>query len=210
MTSRTLLLDLDGALIVDIAFPDQDYAAYREGRHFSPKPAPDGALTTTLRDPQGRARTYFYLPRAIDAVRAAASAGIDVVWNTNWLASEEQLRQLAAQIGLADDVRFPTDDELPVRPSVTRIDFGPNQLWEHWKVQALVERVRTSATGCELVLVDADLDYSSRRLSEGVSRRAKRNDAIVGWIHPKDELGLDDHDIAAIADWAHTGTLPEH
>ncbi|CAN5595900.1 hypothetical protein BH10ACT7_BH10ACT7_24710 [soil metagenome] len=205
-----MLLDVDSALMVDIDFPDQQYAAYRTGDDYSPQPFPDGALTTTLRDPRGRARTYFYLPQAIDAIRAAASAGIDVVWNTNWLADEERVRQVATEIGLADDVRFPTDDELPVRPTDTRIDFGPNCLWEHWKVQALVERVRTSATGCEIVLVDADLDYSSRRLSDGVSRRAKRNDAIVGWIHPKDELGLDDHDAAAIVGWAQTGTLPGH
>lgn len=203
-----MLLDVDGALMVDVDFPDQQYAAYRTGDEYSPRPIPGEALTIALLDPQGRARTYFYLAQAIDAVRAAASAGIDVVWNTNWLAAEERLRRLASEIGLADEVRFPTVDELPVRPTATRIDFGPNRLWEHWKVRALVERVHGSPTGSELLLVDADLDYSSRRLAEGVSRRAKRDDAIIGWVHPKDELGLDENDIAAIAEWARSGVLP--
>ena len=93
-------------------------------------------------------------------------------------------------------------------PSDAPIDFGPNVFWEHWEVAALVQRVHDLDPASELVVIDAKLDCTSRRLADGVARRARRTDARVGGIHTYDQRGLDNRGAAWLRSWAEGGYLP--
>ena len=207
MTQRTILLSVDGSLLVEIDSPERAYAAYRTGRGEGPLEVPPGASSLNLAGPDGRG-PYFFRPAVVDALNDLAHAGVDIVWNTRWLTSPEPLSVLARMLGLDDAVRVPTVAELPIPPANLRIDHGPNVLWEHWKVQALVQRVRDLPEDAELVVIDAHLDYSSRRLSDGVARRSRREDARIGGIATNDKWGIDERAIAALWSWVGGDRLP--
>ena len=206
--TRTMLLSVDGTLLVEIDSPERQYASYRTGVDQAPLPVPGDARELVIGTPRGNPSAFFFRPAVIDAVHELANAGVDIVWNTRWLSTPSKLDALARELDIADAVRVPTEIELPVAPTVERIDFGPNRLWEHWKVQALVLRVSRLPQGAELVLVDAHLDYSSRRLADGAARRARRADAAVGGVTPNDTVGLDQRSITVLRAWAAGGPLP--
>jgi len=199
MGRHTILLGVDGVLLVEIDSPVRAYAAYREGREHRPLPVPDDASLL----PDGR---FFFRPAVIDGLRHLDA---DIVWNTHRLTDPAALRALSDHLGLADVVRFPDAAELPVPPRDARVDTGPNVLWEHWKVRALTQRVRDLPPGDEIVVVDAILDFSSRRMPEGLARRAGRSDADgVGGIKTWDATGLRPGDGELLRAWAAGGPPP--
>lgn len=207
MSPRTLLLSVDGSLLVEIDSPERAYAADREGRTHEPLEVPPDARELQLAGPGGRG-PYYFRPAAITALRHLADTGVDIVWNTRWLAFPPSLSGLAHALGLEDAVRAPGSDELPVVPVDLRIDHGPNVFWEHWKVRALVQRVRDLPEDAELVVIDTHLDFSSRRLSDGVARRSGREHQRLGSITPHDRYGIVAHAITALRSWADGKDLP--
>jgi len=207
VTRRTILLSVDGSLLVEIDSPERAYAAYRTGRDEGPLAIPPGAGELDFTGLNGRG-PYFFRPAVVEVLRDLAHAGVDIVWNTRWLTSPEVLGELAHVLGLDEAVRFPTAAELPSPAVNVRIDHGPNVFWEHWKIQALIQRVRDLPEGAQLVIIDAHMDYSSRRLADGVARRSRREDARVGGIMTIDRWGLDERGIAALRSWGGGAGLP--
>jgi len=207
VTAHTILLSIDGALLVETDSPEREYAAYRVGDEYRPLTVPDDAVELEMKGPGDRG-PYFYRPAVVDGLRALARSGADIVWNTRWLASPASLGELSRRLGLEGSVRVPSPAELPVAPADVRIDLGPNVLWEHWKVQALVQRVRDLPAGDELVVVDSVLDFSSRRLPDGAARRAHRNDVRIGGVKTYDQIGLNGRAIEALSDWIAGGPMP--
>lgn len=199
MGRHTILLGVDGVLLVELDSPAREYADYRTGRDHAPLPVPADA--TLL--PGDR---FFFRPAVVEGVR---SLDADLVWNSHRLTDPEALRTLSDRLGLGDVVRFPDAAELPVPPTDDRLDTGPNVLWEHWKVQALIHRVRDLPPGDEAVTVDATLDFSSRRLPEGLARRAGRPDAAgVGGIKTADVVGLEASGVELLRAWVAGGAVP--
>lgn len=199
MARRTILLGVDGVLLVEIDSPVRAYAAMREGREEGPLPVPGDAEVTA----DGR---FFFRPAVLSGLRELDA---DLVWNTRRLVDPPALWALAAELELTDAVRFPDAAELPADPTDARVDTGPNVLWEHWKVQALIERVRTLPSGDEVVVVDAVLDFSGSRLPDGLARRAKRADAAgIGGIHVPDTWGLDPWGVELLREWVAGGAVP--
>ncbi|MDQ1082242.1 MULTISPECIES: hypothetical protein [Microbacterium] len=202
MARRTILLSVDGTLLVEIDSPIRAYAAMREGREEAPLPVPDDADVTA----DGR---FFFRPDVHRALREFVADGVDVVWNTGRLIDPRALQALAAEIGLEDAVRFPDAAELPAPPTDDRVDTGPNVMWEHWKVRALVERARTLPEGDEVVVVDPILDLEGSRLPDGLARRTKRPDAAgIGGIHVPDTWGLDLWGVEILREWVAGGAVP--
>lgn len=202
MTRRTILLGVEGVLLVEIDSPAREYAAMKEGREYVPLPVPDDAAVT----PDGR--FFFRLP-VVDGIRDLAADGADIVWNTRRLTDPAALRALAGHLGLTDAVRFPDAAELPAAPTDTRVDVGPNVLWEHWKVQTLVQRVRDLPAGDEVVVVDAALDFSAHRMPDGLARRSGRRDADgVGGVKTVDVVGLDEPRLSTLRAWVAGGAVP--
>jgi len=207
MARRTVLLSVDGSLLVELDSPERAYAAYRLGKDYSPLTVPPEALLVDAVGHDGRG-PYFYRPAVVEAVRASAHAGVDIVWNTRWLTNPMQLELLAQIVGLAGAVRIPDGSELPVSPTSDRVDHAPNVLWEHWKLRALVERARHLPAGAELVVVDTELDMVSPRIPHGVARRARRDDIRLGGIMPVGTRGLDDVAARSLREWATGGDIP--
>lgn len=202
MSRHTILLGVEGVLLVEIDSPARDYAAMKEGREYAPLPVPDdGAVTPDD-------RFFFRLPM-VEGIRELAEAGADIVWNTRRLTDPAALRALAEHLGLADAVRFPDATELPAAPTDGPVDTGPNVLWEHWKVQALVQRVRNLSAGDKVVVVDATLDLTAHRMPDGLARRSGQKDADgIGGVKTVDTAGLDEPRLAALRTWVAGGTVP--
>lgn len=202
MSRHTILLGVEGVLLVEIDSPARDYAAMREGREYAPLPVPgDGAVT-----PDGR---FFFRRPIIDGIRELAAAGADIVWYTRRLTDPDALRALAEHLGLTDAVRFPDAAELPAAPTDDRVDTGPNVLWEHWKVQALIQRARDLPPGDEVVVVDSTLDFTAHRMPDGLARRSGRKDADgIGGVKTIDVVGLDEPRLAALRAWVAGGAVP--
>lgn len=199
MGRHTILLGIDGVLLVELDSPAREYADYRTGREHAPLPVPADAQLL----PSGR---FFFRPAVVEGLRSLPA---DLVWNSNHLVDPEALRNLSDHLGLSDVVRFPDAAELPVPPTADRIDTGPNVLWEHWKVQALIHRVRTLLPGDEVVTVDATLDFSSRRLPEGLARRAGRPDAAgLGGIKTAGVVGLEASSVELLRAWIEGAAVP--
>lgn len=199
MGRHTILLGVDGVLLVELDSPARAYADYRTGRDHAPLPVPADAELL----PGGR---FFFRPTVVEGLRTLSA---DLVWNSNRLTDPEALRVLSADLGLSDVVRFPDAADLPVPPTDDRIDTGPNVLWEHWKLQSLIHRVRTLPAGDEVVTVDATLDFSSRRLPEGLARRAGRPDATgLGGIKTADAVGLEASGVELLRTWIEGGAVP--
>lgn len=199
MGRHTILLGVDGVLLVELDSPVREYADDRTGRAHAPLPVPADA---ELR-PDGRS---FFRPAAVEGLRHLDA---ELVWNSRRLTNPEALQALSHELGLGDVVRFPDAAELPAPPTDDRIDTGPNVLWEHWKVQALIHRVRDLPPGDEVVTVDATLDFSSRRLPEGLARRAGRPDATgIGGIKTADVVGLEASGVELLRAWAAGGAVP--
>lgn len=202
MSRHTILLGVDGVLLVEIDSPARDYAAMKEGRDYAPLPVPDDGAVT----PDGR--FFFRLPIA-DGIRELAAAGADVVWHTRRLTDPDALRDLAENLGLADTVRFPDATELPAAPTIDPVDVGPNVLWEHWKVQALIQRARDLPAGDEVVVVDSTLDFTAHRMPDGLARRSGRMDADdIGGVKTIDVVGLDEPRLDALRAWLAGGAVP--
>lgn len=202
MSRHTILLGVEGVLLVEIDSPARDYAAMKEGREYAPLPVPDDGAVT----PDGR---FFFRRPMVDGIRELATAGADVVWHTRRLTDPDALRALAEHLGLADAVRFPDAAELPAAPTDDRIDTGPNVLWEHWKVQALIQRARDLPAGDEVVVVDATLDFTAHRMPDGLARRSGRKDADgIGGVKTIDVVGLDEPRLGALRAWVAGGAVP--
>jgi len=202
MSRHTILLGVEGVLLVEIDSPARDYAAMKEGREYAPLPVPDDGEVT----PDGR---FFSRLPVVAAIRELAAAGADIVWHTRRLADPDALRGLAEYLGLADAVRFPDAAELRAAPTDDRVDAGPNVLWEHWKVRALIQRVRDLPAGDEVVVVDSTLDFTAHRMPDGLAHRAGRRDAdAVGGVKTIDVVGLDEPRLDALRAWIAGGTVP--
>lgn len=202
MSRHTILLGVEGVLLVEIDSPARDYAAMKEGRDYVPLPVPDDGAVT----PDGR---FFFRVPMVDGIRELAAAGADIVWNTRRLTDPEALRALAEHLALADAVRFPDAAELPTPPTDGPVDVGPNVLWEHWKVRALIQRARDLPAGDELVVVDSTLDFTAHRMPDGLARRSGRMDAEgIGGVKTVDTVGLDEPRRDALRAWVTGGTVP--
>jgi hypothetical protein len=202
MSHHTILLGVEGVLLVEIDSPTRDYAAMREGRDYAPLPVPDDGAVT----PDGR--FFFRLP-VMAGIRELAAAGADIVWHTRRLTDPGALRALAEHLGLADTVRFPDATELPAAPTTDRVDVGPNVLWERWKVQALIRRVRDLPAGEEVVVVDSTIDFTAHRMPDGLARRSRRKDADgIGGVKTIDVVGLDEPRLDALRAWVAGGAVP--
>lgn len=202
MSRHTILLGAEGVLLVEIDSRDRAYTAFREDREYAPLPVPgDGAVT-----PDGR--FFFRLPM-VDGIRELAAAGADIVWHTRRLTDSAALRSLAEHLGLADTVRFPDATELPAAPTDDPVDTGPNVLWEHWKVQALIRWARDLPAGEEVVVVDSTLDFTAHRMPDGLARRSGRKDADgIGGVKTIDTVGLDEPRLDALRAWVAGGPVP--
>lgn len=202
MSRHTILLGVDGVLLIEIDSPARDYAAMREGRDYAPLPVPDDGAVT----PDGR---YFFRVPIVDGIRELAAAGADIVWHTRRLTDPDALRELAEHLGLADAVRFPDAAELPAAPTTDRVEVGPNVLWEHWKVQALIQRAHDLPAGDEVVVVDSTLDFTAHRMPDGLARRSGRMDADgIGGVKTIDTVGLDEPRLEALRVWVAGGAVP--
>ncbi|MFS0795541.1 hypothetical protein [Microbacterium sp. 1P10AE] len=202
MTRHTILLGVEGVLLVEIDSPAHDYAAMKEGRDYASLPVPDDGAVT----PDGR---FFVRIPVVEGIRELAGAGADIVWHTRRLTDPDALRELAEHLGLADTVRFPDAAELPAAPTEDRIDTGPNVLWEHWKVQALIQRARDLPSGDEVVVVDSTLDFTAHRMPDGLARRSGRKDADgIGGVKTVDVVGLDEPRLDALRAWVAGGAVP--
>ncbi|WZH38238.1 MAG: hypothetical protein PIR02_06105 [Microbacterium enclense] len=63
--------------------------------------------------------------------------------------------------------------------------------------------------GDEVVVVDAILDFSSRRMPDGLARRASRGDVDgVGGIKTVDAVGLQSSDVDLLRAWTAGGPVP--
>ena len=184
---RTLLLDVDATVIVDVVDPVLSYAAYREGREYVSPAVPEGARELSVVDPGGRERAVIVRGEVVEAIRAQAAAGVDVVWLSSWLAAPELLDGLAAELGLDGVVRRPTAAELPVAPPA-----------DGWMLAAIVEFARGLGEGDDLVLASVELDLSALRVAVDVRRRAGVPGALLGGIPTHRQRGLDD---AALRAW---------
>ncbi|KZE39195.1 hypothetical protein [Microbacterium sp. T32] len=119
------------------------------------------------------------------------------------------MRELAENLGLADTVRFPDATELQAAPTIDPVDVGPNVLWEHWKVQALIQRARDLPAGDEVVVVDSTLDFTAHRMPDGLARRSGRKDADgIGGVKTIDVVGLDEPRLDALRAWLAGGAVP--
>lgn len=205
--TRTVLLGVDGCLIVEIDSPERAYAADRAGIEYSPLPVPSDALTLTIPGRDGRG-PYFYRPAVVDALRDLAADGVDLVWNTRWLTVPAQLDELVRELGLTDAVRRPIVTELPIPPANVRVEREPNVFWEHWKVQALVEHVRRMPADAAILVLDAHLDMASPRLRDGVAHRTHRDVLRVDGIKTDDTQGIDGKAIGMLRTWAAGSALP--
>ena len=202
MTRHTILLGVEGVLLVEIDSRDRAYTAFREDRDYAPLPVPDDGAVT----PDGR--FFFRLP-IVDGIRELAAAGADIVWHTRRLTDPEALRVLAEHLGLAETVRFPDATELPAVPTTDPVDVGPNVLWEHWKVQALIQRARDLPAGDEVVVVDSTLDFTAHRMPDGIARRSGRKDADgIGGVKTIDVVGLDEPRLDVLRAWVAGGAVP--
>ncbi|KTR96367.1 hypothetical protein NS220_02305 [Microbacterium testaceum] len=196
---RTILLGIDGVLLVELDSPAREYADYRTGRAHAPLPVPADAELL----PGGR---FFFRPAVVEGLRSLSA---DLVWNSHRLVDPDALRILSDQLGLGDVVRFPDATELPAAPTNDPVDTGPNILWEHWKVLSLIERLRNLPPGDEVVTVDATLDFSARRLPEGLARRAGRPNASgLGGIKTADVFGLPADAVELLRAWVAGGAVP--
>jgi len=198
MRARTLLLELDTAVLVDIVDPVLEYAAYKGGGDYTATPVPDDALRLSVADPGGRERDAF-VPAVLDAIREAARDGVDVIWHSRWLTTPGVLRALADDLGLSGAVRFPADDELAATPTAEGLRSDLPRFWDDWRTRTIVDRVRRLPAGHELVTADVAVDLSALRLADGVRRRAGNPTALVGSIRTWREWGLDD---GALRSWA--------
>lgn len=202
MSRHTILLGVEGVLLVEIDSPARDYAAMKEGREYAPLPVPDDGAVT----PDGR---FFFRGPVVEGIRELAAAGADIVWHTRRLTDPDALRGLAEHLGLADAVRFPDAAELPAAPTADRVDVGPNVLWEHWKVQALIQRARDLQPGDEVVVVDSTLDFTAHRMPDGLARRSGRKDADgIGGVKTIDVVSLDERRLDALRAWVAGGAMP--
>lgn len=202
MSRHTILLGVEGVLLVEIDSQARDYAAMKEGREYAPLPVPDDGAVT----PDGR--FFFRLP-VVAAIRELAAAGADIVWHTRRLTDPDALAVLAEHLGLVKAVRFPDASELPASPTNDRVDVAPNVLWEHWKVQALIHRARDLQPGDEVVVVDSTLDFTAHRMPDGLARRAGRKDADgIGGVKTVDTVGLDEPRLDALRAWVAGGAVP--
>ncbi len=202
MSRHAILLGVEGMLLVEIDSPAREYAAMKEGREYAPLPVPDDGDVT----PDGR---FFFRIPVVEGIRGLAAAGAEIVWHTRRLTGPDALAALAEHLGLADAVRFPAVTELPASPTNDRVDVGPNALWEHWKVQALIQRARDLPAGDEVVAVDSTLDFTAHRMPDGLARRSGRQDADgIGGVKTVDAVGLDEPRLDALRAWVAGGAVP--
>ena len=207
MTRRILLLELEGAVVVDTFSQSRSNAVWQGLADDVRLTVPEDARSFEVTGPADRPHEYFVQPGVVEGVRALAEAGVDILWNSRWLATPDRLGAFAEQLGLADAVRMPTVDELPVAPNLDWIGIRTTPFWEHWKVVALVEWARRLAPDDELVIVDRVLDVSARRLSDGIAHRVKARDRRLGSLSPHEEVGLDGASFAVLAAWAAGASL---
>ena len=72
-----------------------------------------------------------------------------------------------------------------------------------------MQRVGDLPPGDEVVVVDAILDFSSRRMPDGLARRASRGDVDgVGGIKTGDAIGLQPSDVELLRAWTAGGPVP--
>ncbi len=136
MTRRLLWLELEGGAAVDIHSVARSNAAWQGGEPYEDLPVPPGARTVTAVGPLDRPATLFAHPPVLRGLRELRDAGVELVWNSRWLATPDRLRALADELGLGDVVRLPSADELPVAPNQDGIGILTTPYWEHWKVRA--------------------------------------------------------------------------
>jgi hypothetical protein len=192
MTTRTLLLAVDATVVVYVVDPVLEYAAYKGGGDDVSTTVPDGAREWEVTDPRGRARAAFVRPEVLAALRDSAQAGVDIVWNSSWLTAPERPRALARDLELDGIVRFPTPTELRSTPTDEPFHRASAGFWNHWKMQNLVELVRTLPPGHDLVLADSGVDLSALSVAETVRKRAGNPAASLGSIPTSRTRGLDE------------------
>lgn len=197
--TRTLLLEVDVAVIVDVVDPVLAYASYREGGDYTGTAVPDGARRFQVEDPEGRTRDVFVRPAVLDAVHEAHRAGVDVVWHSRWLAAPRELEALARQLGLENAARLPAEGELAAPPTLDDLRSDLPGVWGDWRMLTIVERVRRLGAGDELVTADVGFDLSARRMVDGIGHRAGVVEPRIASIPVRREWGLDD---AALRSWA--------
>ncbi len=201
MTRRTLLLAVDAVVVVYVVDPVLEYASFKGSGDYVSTPVPQGARELDVTDPRGLRRAAFVRPEVLAALRDSALAGVDIVWNSQWLTAPERLRALARDLELDDIIRFPTEAELGSAPTDEPFHRASAGFWNHWKMLNLVERVRALPPGHDLVLADTGVDLSALNVAETVRRRAGNPAASLGSIPTSRTWGLDE-----VALW---GWMPE-
>lgn len=193
--TRTLLLEPEVAVVLDLVDRELSYNAWRGYIDYTPAPIPDGARRLTLTTRAGEEREVFVRPAVLDALHEAHAAAIDIVWHTTWLAApdtRESLAALAQDLGLTDVVRFPAADEIVGTPTFRILHPSHPEFWEDWRLRTILERVRGLQPGDELVTAAPEYDLSVRWIAAGIARRTGVVDPAIGSIPVRREWGLDD------------------
>lgn len=195
--TRTLLLEVDVAVLVDLVDPVLEYASYKTGGDYEGTAVPDAARRLTVADPAERDRDVFVREAVLDALRHAHRSGVDIVWHSRWLATPSHLDALTRELGLEETVRRPSDAELAGPPTLPEDRPSPD-IRDDWRFRTLVERVRRLGPDDDLVAADVALDLSARRVADAIIRRTGVAEPRIGSIPVYREWGLDD---AALRSW---------
>ncbi|WP_439564932.1 hypothetical protein [Microcella sp.] len=198
---RIVFLDVDSTVLRPRTNSVEVFLAWMGGRAPEEKEPRSRESRVSVLMPLAEKRGYMYCrPRVLTAIRRLP-AELDIQWLTSWMVSPDHLRQLQADLRIAEDrVRIA---EIPDGVEPSRFGFRDDyRAADHWKAKTVVHALRSDPHAVALWIDDEVGQRIHALLPADVQPR-------LHFLRPTPWVGmLSEADLAKVHLWA-KGELKE-